>query len=144
MVYHERAAWAGLVASVLTLAFYITAVLLQADGGDLTSVDWFPLMLWTIGGGIIVTIVVTIVWGIFAGIRDRDAAIAGDIRDRDINRLGGRVESGFLTIAGLAVIVLCAVGAHVFWIANAMFLGFAVSAFVGGIARVIAYRRGLV
>ncbi|CAH0223168.1 MULTISPECIES: hypothetical protein [unclassified Microbacterium] len=144
MVYHERAAWAGLVASVLTLAFYITAVLLQADGGDLTAVDWFPLMLWTIGGGIVATIVITIVWGILAGIRDRDGAMTGDIRDRDINRLGGRVESGFLTIAGLGVIALCAVGADAFWIANTMFLGFAVSAFVGGIARVIAYRRGLV
>ncbi|MEJ1923529.1 hypothetical protein [Microbacterium sp. KHB019] len=144
MVYHERAAWAGLVASVLTLAFYITAVLLQAEGGDLTAVAWFPLMLWTIGGGIVATIIITIVWGIFAGIRDRDGAMTGDIRDRDINRLGGRVESGFLTIAGLGVIALCAVGADVFWIANTMFLGFAVSAFVGGIARVIAYRRGLV
>ena len=44
----------------------------------------------------------------------------------------------------LGVIALCAVGADVFWIANTMFAGFAVSAFIGCIARVIAYRRGLV
>jgi hypothetical protein len=31
-----------------------------------------------------------------------------------------------------------------FWIANTMFAGFALSAFVGGIASVVAYRRGLV
>jgi hypothetical protein len=42
------------------------------------------------------------------------------------------------------VIVLCAVSADLFWIANTMYLGFAVSALVGGVARVIAYRRGLV
>lgn len=144
MVYHERSAWAGLVASVLTMGFYVWAVLASANGGDLTAVDWFPLMLWTIGGGIVITILITILWGIVAGIRDGDGAMTGDIRDRDISRLGGRVESSFFTIAGLGVIALCAAGADVFWIANTMFLGFAVAAFTGGIARVIAYRRGLV
>jgi hypothetical protein len=58
--------------------------------------------------------------------------------------LGGRVEQAFVAIAGVGVIVLCAVGADVFWIANAMFAGFGLSTIVGGIARVIAYRRGLV
>lgn len=144
MVYHERAAWGGLVGAVITVGVYFALVLNSAEGGDFARVDWFPMMLWTIGGGIVVSIVITILWGIVAGIRDRDAATASDIRDRDINRLGGRVESAFLTIAGLGVIALCAIGADVFWIANTMFLGFAVAAFVGGIARVVAYRRGLV
>lgn len=144
MVYHERSAWAGLISSVVTVGVYLLLVLRSADGGELPSVDWFPLMLWAIGGGIVLTIVVTILWGIVVGARDREAATASDIRDRDIGRLGGRVESAFLTIAGLAVILLCAVGADVFWIASAMFLGFAVAAFIGGIARVVAYRRGLI
>ncbi|MGO2746110.1 hypothetical protein [Microbacterium sp.] len=144
MVYHERAAWAGLIVSVVTMGVYIALVLSRAAGGDLTAVDWFPLMLWTIGGGIVLTILITIFWGIAVGIRDRDSATTSDMRDTDISRLGGRVESAFLTIAGLGVILLCAVGADVFWIANTMFFGFAVAAFIGGIARVIAYRRGLV
>ena len=42
------------------------------------------------------------------------------------------------------MITLCAVGADLFWIANTMFAGFAVSAMVGSVARVVAYRRGLV
>ncbi|ELA03609.1 hypothetical protein OG1X_0502 [Enterococcus faecalis OG1X] len=54
------------------------------------------------------------------------------------------MEQAFIVIAGLGVIALCAVGADVFWIANTMFAGFAVAALVGGVARVIAYRRGLV
>ena len=144
MVYQERVAWSQLVVSVITIAFYVTMVLQRAGGGDVTEVDWLPLMLWTIGGGIALTVVITIVWGIGAGLRDPHSATATDIRDRDISRLGGRVEHSFLVIAGLGVIALCAVGAHLFWIANAMFLGFAVSALIGGVARVIAYRRGLV
>lgn len=143
MVYHERAAWAGLIASIVTIAGYALIMLGRIDVTDLDSVDWFPPMLWTIGAGIVVTIVITIGWGIVAGIRDRDSATTTDIRDRDISRMGGRVEQAFVVIAGLGVIALCAVGAHVFWIANTMFAGFAIAALVGGIARVIAYRRGL-
>ena len=144
MVYEERNAWVGLVISVIALMVYVVLVLQQAGGGPLTDVDWLPLMLWTIGSGIVITIVLSVVWGMLAGMKDPDGAGRSDVRDRDISRMGSRVEQAFLVIAGLAVIALCAVGADVFWIANTMFAGFAVSAVVGGIARVIAYRRGLV
>lgn len=144
MVYEERNAWAGLIVSPIVMVVYVVLVLQQAAGGPLTDVDWFPLMLWVIGGGIVATIILSVGWGIIAGLKDPDGVGRSDIRDRDISRMGGRVEQGFVVIAGLGVIALCAVGADVFWIANTMFAGFAVSALVGGIARVIAYRRGLV
>ncbi|MFK0240111.1 hypothetical protein ACIQTX_04545 [Microbacterium sp. NPDC090281] len=144
MVYEERNAWAGLIVSPIVMVVYVVLVLQQAAGGPLTDVDWFPLMLWVIGGGIVATIILSVGWGIIAGMEDPDGVGRSDIRDRDISRMGGRVEQGFVVIAGLGVIALCAVGADVFWIANTMFAGFAVSALVGGIARVIAYRRGLV
>ena len=144
MVFEERNAWAGLILTPLVMIVYVVLVLQDAGGGPLTDVDWFPLMLWVIGGGIVATIMVSIGWGLIAGIKDPDGVGRSDIRDRDISRMGGRVEQGFVVIAGLGVIALCAVGADVFWIANTMFAGFAVSAFIGCIARVIAYRRGLV
>lgn len=144
MVYEERNAWAGLILSPISIAVYVVLVLQQAAGGPLTDVDWFPLMLWVIGTSIVVTIIFSVVWGIIAGAHDPDGVGRSDIRDRDISRMGGRVEQAFLVIAGLGVIALCAVGADVFWIANTMYAGFAVSALVGGIARVVAYRRGLV
>jgi hypothetical protein len=144
VVYEERNAWAGLIVSPIVMVVYVVLVLQQAAGGPLTDVDWFPLMLWVIGGGIVATIILSVGWGIIAGVKDPDGVGRSDIRDRDISRMGGRVEQGFVVIAGLGVIALCAVGADVFWIANTMFAGFAVSALVGGIARVIAYRRGLI
>lgn len=144
MVYQERNAWAGLVVAVIAITVYVVLVVQRAGDGPLTDVDWLPLMLWTIGLGIVVSIVVSIVWGMVAGARDPDGVGRSDIRDRDISRMGARVEQGFVVIAGLGVIALCAVGADVFWIANTMYAGFAASAIVGSIARVIAYRRGLV
>lgn len=143
MVYQERNAWAGLVVTVIAVTIYVVLVIQQAEGGPLTGVDWLPLMLGTIGISIAVTIVLSILWGILAGMKDSEGVGRSDVRDRDISRMGSRVEQAFLVIAGLGVIALCAFGADVFWIANTMFAGFAVSAIVGGIARVIAYRRGL-
>lgn len=143
MVFEERNAWTGLVVSVIAMTVYVLVLLQLAGRGPLTEVDWLPVMLWTIGLSIAVTIVITIGWGIAVGMKDREGASRSDIRDRDISRMGSRVEHAFLVIAGLGVIALCAMGADLFWIAHTMFAGFAISAVIGGIARVIAYRRGL-
>ena len=144
MVYEERNVWTGLVVSIIGVTIYTILVLQQAAGRDIAQVDWVPLMLWTIGLSIAASIVVSILWGIFAGMRDPDGVGRSDQRDRDISRMGSRVGQAFMVIAGLGVIVLCAFEADWFWIANCMFYGFALSAMVGGVASVIAYRRGLV
>lgn len=144
MVYEERNVWASLVVSVIGMAIYTVLVLQQAAGRPVEEVDWVPLMLWTIGGSIAAAIVVSIVWGILAGMRDPDGVGTSDQRDRDISHMSTRVGQAFLVIAGLGVIIECALELDWFWIANTMFYGFAVSAIVGGIASVIAYRRGLV
>lgn len=144
MVYEERNVWAGLIVSVVAMVVYVVIILQAADGGPLADVDWVPIMLWTIGISIVATIILSIVWGIVAGMFDPDGVGKSDQRDRDIARMGSRVGQSFMVIAGLGVIVLCAVEADWFWIANTMYFGFALAALVGGIASIIAYRRGLV
>jgi len=144
MVYEERNIWSSLIVSVVGMAIYTVLVLQRAAGGPVQEVDWVPLMLWTIGLSIVAAIVVSIVWGMLAGMRDPDGVGKSDQRDRDISRMSTRVGQAFLVIAGLGVIVECAFEVDWFWIANTMFYGFALSSIVGGIASVIAYRRGLV
>ena len=144
MVYEERNVWTSLVVSVVGVTVYVIVALQQAGGGPLTDVDWVPIMLWTIGASIVVTIVISILWGMFAGVRDPDGVGKSDQRDRDIAHMSTRVGQAFTVIAGLGVIVLCAFEADWFWIANTMFFGFAATSIIGGIASVIAYRRGLV
>jgi len=144
MVYEERNTWVGLIVSVIAMTVYVIVVLQQAAGGPLTDVVWWPIMLWTIGLSIVGSIAISILWGILAGMRDPDGVGKSDMRDRDIARMGSRVGQAFMVIAGLGVIVLCAFEADWFWIANTMFFGFFLTAFLGGIASVIAYRRGIV
>ena len=143
MAYEERNVWASLVISIVGVTIYTVIVLQQAASRPITEVDWVPAMLWTIGGSIVVAIVVSIVWGILAGMRDLDGVGKSDQRDRDIAQMSTRVGQAFVVIAGLGVIVECALELDWFWIANTMFYGFAISAMVGGIASVIEYRRGL-
>jgi len=143
VVYQERNTWAQLIVTIVAMTVYVIVILQAAADGPLTEVQWWPIMLWTIVGSIVGSILLSIVWGMIAGVRDPDGVGAADLRDRDIGRLGSRVGQAFMVISGLAVIALCAVEASWFWIANTMFFGFALSAVIGGIAQVIAYRRGL-
>lgn len=143
MVYEERNKWSALVVTLITTVAYLIVVFQAANGRPVVAVDWWPIMAWTIGISIVATIVVSVLWGIVAGIFDPEGVGKSDQRDRDISRMGDRVGQSFMVIGGLGVIVLSAFEADTFWIANTMFLGFALSAIVGGIASVIAYRRGL-
>ena len=143
MVYEERNIWSSLVVSVIGMIAYVIVTLQVADGGPLTDVDWVPIMLWTIVGSIIGAIVLSILWGILAGMRDPDGVGKSDQRDRDIARMGGRVGQWFLVAAGLGVIVLCAFEVDWFWIANVIYLCFVLSAILSAIAKLVAYRSGM-
>ena len=77
MVYEERTTWAGLITSVLGLTVYVIVVLVQAGRGPLTAVNWWPIMLWTIGGSIVLSIALSIVWGLIVG------ALAGGMGKSD-------------------------------------------------------------
>lgn len=143
MVYAERNTWASLIASAVGVTVYVIVVLQQAGGSPLERVDWAPIMLWTIGGSILAAIVLSILWGIVARMRDADADSTSDVRDRDISQIGDRVGQAFLVLGALGALLLCAVRADWFWIAQALFFGFALSALVGGAARVVLYRRGM-
>lgn len=144
MAREERAAWVGLVVSLIAIAVYAAVVAGRVASTPLPEVDWLGPMLWTIIGGIVVSIVVTIIWGVVAEGGSFRGENAADERDRAITQMGDRVGVAFLVIGGVVGIGLCAIDAAPFWIANTLYAGFALSSVVGGIARVVAYRRGLV
>lgn len=143
MGYAERNIWASLIASVVGVTVYAVVIGQRAAGVPVARVDWVGPMAWTIGLAIAGAIALSLVWGIVAGMRDRSAH-GSDERDRDIARWGDHVGQAFLVIAGLGAIVLSAIDADGFWVAHTVFAGFALSSIVGGVAQIIAYRRGMV
>jgi hypothetical protein len=143
MGYVERNTWAQLIASAGGTLVYMAIVLPQLSTTAPEDIDWVWPMVWTILGAIGVSIVVSILWGIFAGMANPDAGHTADLRDREIGQLGDRVGQGLLILGSLAALILAMVRADWFWIGNVIFLGFFLSAFLGGLTRIIVYRRGM-
>ena len=138
MTFQERSAWAGLVTTFVVVTAYVVTVLRLADGGPLADVAYQRPLLWSLGAGIVITIVATIAISmIWHGGRTE-----ADVRDKEIDRFARNVSTAFMVIGGLAGMILAMLEADWFWIANAIYLSFALSAMLEGIAKIAAYRFG--
>jgi len=135
----EKRAWIRLGAAIAAYATYLVLILIRDEGISLAEVSYVPALLWTIGGAIVVSIVLDILVSI---VSPRDVGQA-DQRDREIARFGDTVGQSFVVIGGVAALLMALVELPYFWIANAVYLAFVLSAVLGGIARLVAYRRGL-
>ncbi|KZE88507.1 hypothetical protein [Microbacterium sp. TNHR37B] len=143
MGYAERNVWSGLGASLLGVAVYAAIVAPQLGRAPVEAIGWQWPMVACVGGALILAILVSIVWGILAGLRDPETEHRADVRDRDIERMGDRVGRAFTVLGALTALVLAMVDAPAFWIGHAIFLGFFLASSLGSIAQLVAYRRGL-
>ncbi len=143
MGYGERNSWIGLVVAIASITVYLLLVVPQLASTPVADIDWAQPMLWTIVGGIVASVLAGIVWGTLVRMRHDDDRPVEDVRDRDISRMGSRVGQGFLGIGIVGALVLCALTAEWFWIAQTLYVGAALSALVDCTARVIVYRTGM-
>jgi drug/metabolite transporter (DMT)-like permease len=139
MTHEEKRAWIRLVAAVLGYAAYAAIVVSRTDGRPLVTTPYASTLLWTIGAAVVASIAAEIVMA--AG--NPGASRVSDERDRDIDRLGERIGQWFVVGGAVAAMLLAMAGRDHFWIANVIYLGFVLSAVLGGITKVVAYRRSL-
>jgi hypothetical protein len=125
MATEERRAWIMAVVSVITYGVYAAVVAAGAS--------YVPALVWTVGAAIVANIVAGM---LFAG---RDPK---DQRDREIGRFGDNIGQSLLVAGALAAMVLAMAEAEYFWIANVIYLGFTLSAVLGSVAKIFAYRKG--
>jgi hypothetical protein len=123
---------------VLGYAAYVAVVLSRAAGGPLTGVAYAGPMLASIGAAVLAGIVA----GIVLGATSRDRGVR-DERERGIERMGEHLGQAFLVLGGVGGLALALLEADHFWIANALYLGFVLSAVLSAVARVVAFRRGV-
>jgi hypothetical protein len=126
----QKRAW---ILGLVSIAGYLIYLAVVGPG----QADYAPAMLWTIGasiaGSIVLHIAVTI----------RGPHEGKDDRDREIGHFGEYVGRSTIVLGGVAGLILALVQADYFWIANALYLGFVLSAALGSAARLAAYRWGL-
>ena len=139
MSYEERGQWVYLVVISITLAAYVFLIVSGAGGGPLTEVDYVPTMLLAIGAGVLLSIIGRIVVAIIWQAEGHET----DVRDREIDRRGEYIGGLFLGIGMVVPFILAITEADYFWIANAMYLVFALAALVSAAAKLVVYRRGL-
>ncbi|WP_406291593.1 hypothetical protein [Embleya sp. NBC_00896] len=138
MAFEEKRAWIMAVVTVGTYAAYLAIVLGRAGDTPLAEVSYVATLLWTIGAAILAAIVLEVVVAV-AGPGDANKK---DHRDREIGRFGEHVGQSFVVIGGVAALGMSLAEVDHFWIANAIYLAFALSAILGSVARIFAYRRG--
>jgi hypothetical protein len=113
-----------------------------AEGRPLEAAPYQAPLVGTVVGAIVVNIVVSIVVSILAGSFGSRDATRVDIRDVEISQMGERVGNAPLVVGAVAVLILALIDVDTFWIANALYLGFVLSAVLGSAARVSAYGGG--
>jgi drug/metabolite transporter (DMT)-like permease len=139
MTYEERTTWAQLLVAIVGTLAYVVIVLGKADGGPLVDVAYQSTMLWVIGLSIVASILLSITFSILSGER----SFRSDQRDKEISAFGTRMGQAWIVIGALAAMLMAMAEWDWFWIANSLYFGFVIGAMFEGVAKVVAYRRGI-
>jgi hypothetical protein len=137
MPYEEKRAWIMVFVSVTAYAVYAALVLGRADGTALTEVSYAATMLWSIGGAILASIVLNIAVAMASAQKNLK-----DQRDHEIHQVSQYIGQSFVVIGGVSALGMALAEVDYFWIANVIYLTFLLSAILGSIAKIVAYRRG--
>jgi hypothetical protein len=137
VAHQEKRAWIMLVVSAAAYAAYAATVLSRAGGHPLPRVSYAAALLWTVGAAILASIVAETALGVV----NPRASRLKDARDRQIGQLGDHIGSSFVVIGAVAAMIMAMAGWDRFWIANVIYLCFFLSAILGSVTKVIAYRK---
>lgn len=138
MSFEEKSAWIMGVVAAGSYAVYLAIVLGLTGTMPLADFPYVAPLLWTIGASIGISIALHAVIGIFS---PREAG-KKDQRDREIYRFGEYIGQSFVVIGGVVALLMAMAEVQHFWIANVIYLTFVLSAILGSVAKVVAYRRG--
>ena len=139
MSYEEKGTWVYLVTSAGVYAVYLAIILGRLRSVPVAEVPYVPVLLWTTGA----SIVASIVGRVLVETASPSDSRRGDVRDRDVSRLGEYASRWCLVAGAAAALVMAMAKVDYFWIANVIYLGFVLWAVAGSVLKLIAYRRGL-
>lgn len=138
MSFEEKGVWTFGAVTLVTYLGYVAVVLLAARTVPLVEVAYVWPMLVSIGVAVVAYVI---------GIIVISAASPGDAgrkdeRDRQIYRRGEYIGQSMVVIGGLVALVMAWFEVDYFWIANALYLCFVLSALLATAAKLEAYRSG--
>lgn len=138
MAIEEKRAWIMVAVTIVSYATYLAVVLGRPGDAPLVQEPYVSPLLWTVGAAIAASIALHITVAALSP----ECANTKDQRDREIHRFGEYIGQSFVVIGGVAGLVLAMADAEQFWIANAIYLAFVLSAILGSTAKIVFYRLG--
>ncbi len=127
----ENRAWTyGAIATIVPIVYFVI-VMSQVPSTEVSQIDYL--------GPLVTAIVVSMVLNMFLAPQGGKT----DERDRNVAHFSGNVA--FIVMSALTVIplVLAVLRVDQFWIANSLYLAFALSAVTQSAVKIVAYRRGV-
>jgi len=149
MPFEEKMTWVSAVVTAVIPTAYFVSILGQLSDTSASEVAYQVPMLIAIAAAVVLTVVGAILSAIGTAVA---AEITGsgsvadidrkDERDVSIGRRG-EVVGFYVSSAGIfGALVLTMLEYDYFWIANAIYLSFAVGTLVSSAVKLVAYRRG--
>ncbi|GAA2407821.1 hypothetical protein [Nonomuraea africana] len=138
MSFEEKRVWIYALVALGVPVVYFLIVLGQLPTTEVTQIGYVRPMLIAIGVAIAANLAGVVV-AAFAAPREANKK---DERDAHINRYGQHVEYYVLAVGAMTALGLTLAGVAHFWIANALYLAFVLSAFTSSVVKIVAYRRG--
>ncbi len=139
MSYEEKGTWVYLVTSAGAYAVYLVVIIGRMLSTPVGEVPYVAVLLWATGASIVASIVGRTLVETARPTESRRT----DVRDREIYRFGEYASRWFIVAGAGAALFMAMARWDYFWIANVIYLGFALWAVVGSAVKLVAYRRGL-
>ncbi|WP_062130937.1 hypothetical protein [Demequina aestuarii] len=140
MEFSQRHTLVGTAISVTTMATYVAIVVVRAltDDLPLAGVAWQGPMLWCVGvGGAVYAAAYAVMRS-----RHRGERVTDERTDR-IETQAEFAASGLTSLGVLAALVMLALDADPFWVANTLLIVTWLGSLVGAGVAIEAYREGL-
>ena len=135
--YAEKNLWIYGLLAVVIPAVYAVLVLGQLPATPVGEIEYVIPLLVAIGAAIVLAVVGSIV----LSIASPKTAGLSDERDASIGRTGELVGYYSLSVGVLVALGLVMIEAQPFWIAQAIYGAFVLSAILSTIVKIAAYRR---
>ncbi|MFF3091492.1 hypothetical protein ACFVRB_41585 [Streptomyces nojiriensis] len=138
MAVEEKRAWIMIVVTVAAYGAYLAVILGRSGSGPLAQQPYAAALLWTVGAAIVSSIALHITVALLSP----EEGKVKDQRDREIHQFGEHIGQSFIAIGAVTGMILAMAEADQFWIANALYLGFVLSALLASTAKIASYRLG--
>jgi hypothetical protein len=157
MSFEEKTTWVTALVTLIVTVWYVSVVRGLMGTVPVAEIAYQMPLLIAVGATVVMTIVGAIVTAIGTAIGGAiTAELSGegsvedatrdvgrtDERDKDIDRRGELIGYYVSSAGVVGVLALAMLRYDQFWIANALYLSFALGTLVASVAKIVTYRRG--